>query len=81
MTQLGQDIINMYKPYRNHHANWKTVTISKQKFEIPDRYEIIDVSKVFHYHHSRPRRLWYCSGCKGQIVQDRGEVTCSYKKN
>lgn len=37
----------MYKPYRNHHANWKTVTISKQKFEIPDRYEIIDVSKSF----------------------------------
>ena len=47
MTQLGQDIITMYKPYRNHHANWKTVTISKQKFEIPDRYEIIDVSKSF----------------------------------
>lgn len=34
----------MYKPYRNHHAKWKTTTISKQKFEIYDRYEIIDVS-------------------------------------
>lgn len=33
----------MYKPYRNHHAKWKTTTISKQKFEIYDRYEIIDV--------------------------------------
>ena len=32
MAQLGQDIINMYKQYRNHHANWKTITISKQKF-------------------------------------------------
>jgi len=38
MSQLGTDIINMYKPYRNYHANWKTITISKQKFEIPDRY-------------------------------------------
>lgn len=44
MTKLGEDIINMYKPYRNHHAKWKTTTISKQKFEIYDRYEIIDVS-------------------------------------
>jgi hypothetical protein len=34
----------MYKPYRNHNAKWKTTTISKQKFEIYDRYEIIDVS-------------------------------------
>jgi hypothetical protein len=47
MTQIGEDIINMYKKYRNHDANWKTVTISKQKFEITDRYEIIDVSNAF----------------------------------
>lgn len=44
-NQLGQDIIEMYKPYRNHNAKWKVTTISKQKFEIYDRYEIIDVSK------------------------------------
>ena len=44
MTKLGEDIINMYKPYRNHHAKWKITTISKQRFEIFDRYEIIDVS-------------------------------------
>lgn len=43
--ELGQDIIDMYKGYRNHHAKWKTTTISKQKFEIYDRYEIIDVSR------------------------------------
>lgn len=30
--KLGEDIIEMYKPYRNHNANWKTTTISKQKF-------------------------------------------------
>ena len=46
MAKLGEDIINMYKPYRNHNAKWKTTTISKQKFEIYDRYEIIDVSKT-----------------------------------
>jgi hypothetical protein len=34
----------MYRPYRNHNAKWKVTTISKQKFEIYDRYEIIDVS-------------------------------------
>lgn len=44
MTKLGEDIINMYKPYRNHNAKWKVTTISKQKFQIYDRYEIIDVS-------------------------------------
>lgn len=44
MKKLGDDIIKMYKPYENHNAHWKTTTISKQRFEIPDRYEIIDVS-------------------------------------
>lgn len=67
MTQLGQDIINMYKPYRNHHAHWKTVTISKQKFEIPDRYEIIDVSKST-INFSRPRSIWYRCCSKGQVM-------------
>lgn len=48
MTKLGEDIIQMYKPYRNHDAKWKVTTISKQKFEIYDRYDIIDVSnKLF----------------------------------
>jgi hypothetical protein len=47
MTKLGEDIINMYKPYRNHNAKWKNTTISKQKFEIYDRYEIIDVSRSY----------------------------------
>ena len=44
MSKLGEDIINMYKPYRNHNAKWKVTTISKQRFEIYDKYEIIDVS-------------------------------------
>ena len=47
MSKLGEDIINMYKPYRNHNAKWKVTTISKQRFEIYDKYEIIDVSNSF----------------------------------
>lgn len=43
-TKLGEDIINMYKPYRNDGADWKNTVISKQKFEIYGRYEVIDVS-------------------------------------
>jgi len=31
-VELGQDIIDAYKPYRNHGAKWKTTTISKQRF-------------------------------------------------
>ena len=31
-NKLGEDIIAMYKPYRNENADWKTTTISKQKF-------------------------------------------------
>ena len=31
-TQLGEDIINFYKPYRNEKADWKNTIISKQKF-------------------------------------------------
>ncbi len=30
--KLGEDIINMYKPYTNTDADWKTTVISKQKF-------------------------------------------------
>ena len=32
MSKLGEDIINAYKPYRNHNANWKVTTVSKQRF-------------------------------------------------
>lgn len=42
--KLGEDIIKTYEPYRNDKAKWKTTTISNQKFEIYDRYEIIDTS-------------------------------------
>lgn len=33
-TKLGEDIIQMYEPYRNDKGNLKTSYISKQKFEI-----------------------------------------------
>lgn len=38
MAYLGEDIINTYKPYRNHDKKWKVTIISKQKFEIYDRF-------------------------------------------
>lgn len=43
-NKLGEDIIAMYEPYKNEKADWKTAVISKQRFEIYGRYEIIDVS-------------------------------------
>ena len=48
-TKLGEDVINFYKPYRNDKADWKNTVISKQKFEIYGRYEIIDVSNIYLY--------------------------------
>lgn len=45
--KLGDDVVNMYKPYRNYDADWKTTIISKKKFEIYGRYEIIDISNYF----------------------------------
>jgi hypothetical protein len=46
MIKLGEDIINMYKPYRNADAKWKTMMIAKQKFEINDRYDITAVRTI-----------------------------------
>jgi hypothetical protein len=43
MNKLGEDIITMYKPYRNLNTNWTVATVAKQKFEIDRRYEILDV--------------------------------------
>lgn len=47
MSKLGEDVINFYKPYRNVDGKWKTTIVNKQRFEIDDCYEIIDVSKIF----------------------------------
>jgi len=44
--KLGEDIIKAYEPYRNEKAKWKTSIISNQKFEIYDRYEIVDTSMI-----------------------------------
>lgn len=58
--KLGEDIISMYKPYRNDKADWKTTVISKQKFEIYGRYETIDVSKHFLIQSARvPTGSWW----------------------
>ena len=31
-TKLGEDVIEMYRPYKNDKADWKNTVISKQKF-------------------------------------------------
>lgn len=62
-TKLGEDVIKMYEPFRNHSADWKTTVISKQKFEIEGRYEIIDVSKIFAYG-SWAGRIWDRCSCQ-----------------
>jgi len=54
--KLGEDIIKAYEPYRNEKAKWKTSIISNQKFEIYDRYEIVDTSMIWK-EFSWPRRL------------------------
>lgn len=43
-TKLGKDIIDTYEKYRNVTSKWKVTNISTQKFEIDERYEIIDAS-------------------------------------
>ena len=44
--KLGADIIDTYKPYRNEQGKYKRTVISRQTFEIDERYDIIDVSRA-----------------------------------
>ena len=44
-VQLPASIISFYKKYRNTSPNLKTQIIMGQRFDIDDRYEIIDISK------------------------------------
>lgn len=44
MTTLGEDIIKTYEKYRNVNTKWNVTNISTQKFEIDERFEIIDAS-------------------------------------
>ena len=48
-VKLGEDIIKAYEPYRNEKAKWKSSIISNQRFEIYDRYEIVDTSEFMVY--------------------------------
>lgn len=47
--KLGEDIIKLYEPYRNDKAKWRVSEINNQKFEIYDRYEIMDTSTQLFY--------------------------------
>ena len=57
--KLGADIIDTYKPYRNEQGKYKKTVISRQTFEIDERYDIIDVSKLRVTQSDRaPTALW-----------------------
>ena len=43
-VKLGEDIINMYKPYENKKTIWKKTKLNNQTFELPDYYEVISLS-------------------------------------
>ena len=40
--KLPQSIINHYAKYRNHKTNIKSFLVMGTKFEVEDKYEIID---------------------------------------
>lgn len=44
---LPSEIIEFYSKYRNKKSKLKTTTILSSKFEIDDKYEIIDNSWPF----------------------------------
>jgi len=41
-TKLPQSVINHYAKYRNNSTNIKTFLVLGTRFEIEDKYEIID---------------------------------------
>ena len=43
-TQIPQEIIDFYSKYRNKKSKLKTTSILGSKFEIDEKYEIIDNS-------------------------------------
>jgi len=48
-VQLPPSIIAYYKKYRNSSPSLKTQIIMGSRFDIEDRYEIIDISPFVHY--------------------------------
>ena len=46
---MPQSIIDQYAKYQNKLANIKTQVMMGTKFEVPDRYEIIDTSSYFFF--------------------------------
>lgn len=45
VVQIPASVISFYKKYRNTSPNVKTQIIMGSRFDIDDRYEIIDISK------------------------------------
>lgn len=45
-AQLPQSVVNHYKKYANSSSHIKTQIIMGTRYDIDDRYEIIDISKT-----------------------------------
>lgn len=70
---LPQSVINYYSKYKNPSTNIKSQVIMGTKFEVDDRYELIDTSnftlkykkkQIFFKKISWARRLWRGCRCK-----------------
>ena len=48
-VQIPASVINYYKKYRNISPSLKTQIIMGSRFDIDDRYEIIDISHILFY--------------------------------
>ena len=48
-VQLPESIIKYYAPYRNAKGTYRTYIIKDEKFEIDERYEIIDMSTLIKF--------------------------------
>lgn len=46
-TQIPQSVISFYKKYANTSSHIKTQIIMGTRYDIDDRYEIIDISKIY----------------------------------
>ena len=55
--KLGEDIINMYKPYENKSTVWKKTKLNNQTFDLPDYYEVVSLSNYI-LEPSWSRSLW-----------------------
>ena len=57
-TKLGEDIVKTYERYINTASKWKVTNVSTQKFEIDERYEVIETSNSSLTQSGREHMPW-----------------------